>query len=90
MVQRNPWQHEAVRRRPGQAFAIAETGDVNPQDMWKKREGNLSPEAITALAKHYSGRGVARFGVYESTVFTWDPAARRAIREAGWNYRPKP
>ncbi|MBI3467004.1 MAG: hypothetical protein HY000_28655 [Planctomycetes bacterium] len=82
-------ESQTVRRRPGQAFAIAESGDVAPQDLWKKRDGNLSPEAIAALAKHYSGRGVARFGLYESTVFTWDPAARRAIRQAGWNHDPK-
>jgi hypothetical protein len=72
----------------GRAFAIAESGDVDPQKGWAKRPGNLSPEAITELAKHYSGRGVARFGLYESTVFTWDPATRRAIREAGWTFDP--
>jgi len=72
----------------GKAYAIAESGDVDPQKGWKKRDGNLSPEAITALANHYSGHGVSRFGLYESTIFTWDPATRRAIRVAGWSYEP--
>lgn len=72
----------------GKAFAIAESSDVDPQNNWQKRPGDLSPEAILALAKHYSGKGVASFGLYESTIFTWDPALRRAIREAGWNYDP--
>ncbi len=72
----------------GRAFAIAETGDVDPQKGWAKRPGNLLPEAIFALAASYSNRGVARFGLYESTVFNWEPATRRAIREAGWNYEP--
>lgn len=72
----------------GKAYAIAESGDVDPQAGWKKRDGNLSPEAITALAKHYSGHGVARFGLYESTIFTWNPATRRAVGAAGWSYDP--
>jgi hypothetical protein len=72
----------------GRAFAIAETGDVDPQNGWARRPGNLSAEAITALARQYSGRGVARFGLYESTVFTWEPATRRAIRAAGWAFEP--
>jgi hypothetical protein len=72
----------------GEALAIAETLDVDPNKGWARREGNLSTEAITALAKHYSGRGVSHFGIYESTVFTWDPELRRAIRLAGWNYDP--
>jgi len=31
---------------------------------------------------------VARFGIYESTVFTWYPDLRRAIRQAGWDFDP--
>jgi hypothetical protein len=72
----------------GRAFAIAETWDVDPKKGWARRPGDLSPEAIGALAASYSGRGVARFGQYESTVFTWDPDRRRAIRAAGWAYEP--
>jgi hypothetical protein len=72
----------------GKAFAIAEPSDVDPKKGWARRPDDLSPEAIGALAAHYSGRGVDRFGLYESTVFTWDPARRRAIRAAGWAYDP--
>jgi hypothetical protein len=72
----------------GKAFAIAETLDVDPAKGWRRREGWASPEAILAFARHYSGRGVARFGLYESTVFTWFPDRRRAIREAGWLFEP--
>jgi hypothetical protein len=78
----------AVGKR-GQAFAIAETLDVDPKKGWGRRDGILSEEAILALARHYSGRGVAHFGLYESTVFTWSPDLRRAVREAGWLYNPK-
>ena len=70
----------------GKAFAVAESKDVDPQNKWKEREGALSTEAITALAKHYSEKGADGFGIYESTLFTWCPDVRRAIREAGWNY----
>lgn len=73
----------------GKATAVAESSDVDPQKKWQKREGHLSAEAILALAKHYSGRGVARFGLYESTIFTWHPDLRRAVREAGWSYEPE-
>jgi hypothetical protein len=75
-------------RLPARAFAIAEPSDVDPAKGWRRREGLLSPEAIAALAKHYSGRGVARFGVYESTCFTWYPESRRAVRAAGWSFEP--
>ncbi len=78
---------KAVGKR-GRAMAVAETYDVDPKNNWKRRDGNLSAEAISALAKHYSGRGVVAFGLYESTVFTWDPNIRRAIRKAGWKYDP--
>jgi hypothetical protein len=70
----------------GKAFAVAESSDVDPNKSWQRREGTLSPEAITALSKQYSGRGVARFGLYESTLFTWQPDHRRAVRAAGWNF----
>jgi hypothetical protein len=74
--------------RQGQAWAVAEFSAVDPQRNWQRGEGFLSPEAILALAQAYSGRGVARFGLYESTVHTWFPDARRAIRKAGWSYDP--
>ncbi len=73
---------------PARAFAIAEPSDVDPAKGWARRPGYLSAEALQALAKHYSGRGVARFGLYESTLFTWYPEMRRAIRSAGWSYEP--
>jgi hypothetical protein len=73
----------------GQAMAVAETVDVDPEHGWRRREGYLGADAILALAKAYSGRGVARFGLYESTYFTWHPELRRAIREAGWEYDPE-
>ena len=73
----------------GKAMAAAESSDVDPADGWKARKGILSPGAIGALAKAYSGRGVAAFGLYESTLHTWGPDARRAIRAAGWDYDPE-
>jgi hypothetical protein len=79
---------EAVGAR-GHAFAVAEPNDVDPNQNWSKRDGYLAPETILALAKAYSGRGVDRFGLYESTVFTWYPDIRRAIRAAGWGYEPE-
>ena len=72
----------------GRALAVAEVSDVDPKDHWKRREGYLSAEAINALTRHYSGRGVAAFGLYESTVFTWRPDIRRAIRQSGWAFAP--
>jgi hypothetical protein len=77
----------AVGKR-GRAFAIAESYDVDPKNGWKKRNGDLSADAILALTKNYSGRGAAHFGLYESTVFTWHPELRRAVREAGWAFDP--
>jgi hypothetical protein len=73
---------------PAWTFAIAEPSDVDPRKGWGRRPGLLSAEALAALARHYSGRGVARFGVYESTPFTWYPDLRRAVRAAGHAYRP--
>jgi hypothetical protein len=73
----------------GKAFAAAESSDVNPAKNWQPRKNTpLSADAITALARAYSGRGVARFGIYESTIFTWFPDVRRAIRAAAWEYEP--
>jgi len=72
----------------GRAQAVAEITDVDPTKNFQIRKGILSPEAIVALAKAYSNRGVASFGLYESTAHTWYPDARRAIRAAGWNYDP--
>lgn len=80
---------EAVGTR-GKAMAAAEVSDPDPKDNWKAKKGSiLSPASIEALARIYSGRGVAAFGVYESTIHTWDPEARRAIRAAGWSYDPR-
>jgi hypothetical protein len=79
---------EAVGSR-GHAFAVAETGDVDWQKQYEPiKNAPLSAGAIAALAKVYSGRGVERFGSYESTVFTRFPDLRRAIREAAWEYEP--
>ena len=73
----------------GKAMAAAEVSDVDPRHNWKvTKNALLSPDSIKALAKVYSGRGVASFGLYESTLHLWSPDARRAIREAGWNYEP--
>jgi hypothetical protein len=72
----------------GRALAVAETLDVDPKKGWGRRPGWLGPDAILALAGQYSGRGVASFGLYESTLFTYYPDLRRAIREAGWAYDP--
>jgi hypothetical protein len=73
----------------GKAFAGADHfDDADPKNNWARRKGLLSPETVVALAKAYSGRGVASFGLYESTLHVWSPDARRAIREAGWNYEP--
>jgi len=78
---------EAAQKR-GKAMAIAEAYDVDPSKNWARRPGDLSPEAILALSRHYSGGGVASFGLYESTIFTYYPELRRAIRQAGWEYEP--
>ncbi len=73
----------------GKAMAAAEMSRRRSEPGLEARKGVLSPDAIEALAKAYSGRGVAAFGLYESTVHTWSPDARRAIRAAGWNYDPR-
>jgi hypothetical protein len=72
----------------GRAMAAAEINNVDPGQNYKPLPGVLSPAAIQALANGYSGRGVASFGLYESTLHTWAPDVRRAIRAAGWNYDP--
>jgi hypothetical protein len=69
-------------------MAIIEAGNVDPQKNWQRREGELSAEAIAAFTKHYSGRGVTQIGLYESTLYTWYPDLRRAIRQAGWDFDP--
>ena len=74
----------------GKAMAGADHfDDVDPKNNWARRKGFLSPEAVEALAKAYSGRGVTSFGLYESTLHVWSPDARHAIRAAGWNYDPE-
>jgi hypothetical protein len=72
----------------GKTFAIIEAGDVDPLKNWQRREGELSAEALAAFTKHYSGKGVARIGLYESTLYTYYPDLRRAIRQAGWDFDP--
>jgi hypothetical protein len=72
----------------GHAFAIAESNDVDPKNGWRARAGTLSAEANLALSQHYSGKGVERFGLYETTLFTYYPDLRRAVRLAGWRYQP--
>lgn len=76
---------KAVGKR-GHAYVINDPGDVDPKKGWAKRPGTLSPEAISALTLHYRGKGLHGFGLYESTVFTYSPELRRAVREAGWNF----
>lgn len=74
----------------GHAWAVAESFDVDPQTGWGRRPGYLlSPEAIFSLAKLYGEKEVERFGLYESTIYTWEPEVRRAVRKAGWEYRRK-
>jgi hypothetical protein len=74
----------------GKAMAAADASDVDPEHNWQARKGRfLSPHALEALAKAYSGRGVSAFGLYESTLHAWNPDARRAIRNAGWNFDPQ-
>lgn len=71
----------------GRAYAVAESYDVDPHNNWERRPGWPSVEAIEAWSRLYREQGVHRFGLYESTVFTWYPHLRRAIRRAGWQYR---
>jgi len=33
--------------------------------------------------------GQTRRNLYESTIFTWQPELRRAVREAGWSFDPE-
>ncbi len=74
----------------GKAYAVAESYDVDPDDNWTRRPGWPSPEAIHALSAIYRDKGADGFGLYESTVFTWYPHLRRAIRRAGWGSDPRP
>ena len=80
---------QAVGAR-GKAFAVSEAFDFVPDERGRLQPENvtLRPARIIELARRYSGRGVARFGLYESTVFTSDPEHRRAIRAAGWLFDP--
>lgn len=71
----------------GFAQAVADVSNVDPKKGWARRPGWLSDEAILALACEYSGKGVANFGLYESTLYTWYPDLRRAVRQAGWEFR---
>jgi hypothetical protein len=72
--------------KKGRAYAIIETGDVDPLKNWAKRPGTLSVEAIEAFTNVYRGKKLAGFGLYESTVFTYAPELRRAVRAAGWRF----
>jgi hypothetical protein len=69
----------------GKAYAVVEGTDVNPKG-WGRLEGNPSASAIAAFSKHYVGTGLDGWGTYESTVNTWYPDVRRAIRAAGWEW----
>jgi hypothetical protein len=73
----------------GKAMAAADYFDAEAKNDWAPRPGPVLAETIAALAQAYSGRGVSSFGLYESTVFTWCPDLRRAIREAGRNFEPQ-
>jgi hypothetical protein len=79
----------AAAGEKGHAYAIAETLDVDSKKGWGRRPGWLSPEAMDALARHYRDKGAHRFGIYESTIFTYYPDLRRAVRRAGWDYSKK-
>jgi hypothetical protein len=57
---------------------------VDPANNWATKKNSFSSASIIALSRAYSGRGVARFGLQESTVHVWYPDARRAICAAGW------
>jgi len=72
----------------GKAYAIADPGNVDPDKGFARLPGTLSPKAIQALASQYSGKGVSRFGLYESTEFTFYPELRHSIRAAAWVYEP--
>jgi hypothetical protein len=76
----------AAASKRGHAYAIIEPWDVDPKKGWTKRPGTLSPEALAALAAHYRGKGLSGIGLYESTVFTYVPDLRRAVRAAGWSF----
>jgi hypothetical protein len=61
-------------------YVIAETSDWGeplPTRTW------FSADDIVRYARIYRDKGIARFGLYESTIFLWYPHVRRAIWEAG-------
>ena len=70
----------------GHAYAVIDPSDVDPKKGWNRRPGTLSPEALDAFSTFYSHKKLDGFGVYESTVFTYAPDLRRAIRSAGWQF----
>ena len=73
----------------GKVYVVASANsDVDPKDVSKNRPGLLSPNGLRTLARHYSGRGITGFGVYESSISLRYPDIRRAIRAAGWEYDP--
>jgi hypothetical protein len=50
------------------------------------RHRTLSAESLAALTTHYSHKNLTGIGVYESTVFTYAPDVRRAVRAAAWGF----
>jgi hypothetical protein len=69
-------------------YAVIEPGDVDPTKNWTPRAGIARPDTLLAFARHYSGRGVAGFGLYSSGDFTWYPDIRRGLRAAAWVFEP--
>ena len=73
----------------GRVFSVAQANsDVDPQKVTQPRKGYLSPDSLSALARHYSGRGISGMGIYESSISVRFPRIRRAIRAAGWAFDP--
>lgn len=72
--------------KKGKAYAIVDPLDVDPKKGFARRPGYLSAEAIDAFAKEYSGKKLAGWGLYESTLFVYAPELRRAVRAAGWGF----
>lgn len=72
--------------KTGHAYAVIEPWDVDPKRGWGRNPGTLSAETLAALTTYYSGKHLDGIGLYESTVFTYAPDLRRAVRAAGWNF----
>ena len=72
----------------GHAYAVAETFDVEWQRQWQPIRAIRCRRKRSSRSPRYSGKGVERFGLYETTVFMRYPDLRRAIRQAAWEYEP--